>query len=220
MLTFNDPPQINDLQAFRSLLAKNGDLAKVAKFAVQIIKPGLLSTSRDLSSLCDTAELPGRAFHTNDVRYYGPTFQMPIQTVYNNMTVSFLCRDKFWERQFFDAWMNQMNPKSTYDFSYRDGYCAATFDIFQFSEAAISNTQMVAKYVMSLRKAYPINVNPMPLSWASEDIHRLQVTFAYTDWVSPVDIKDEKNLTKYDLTPGKIITNGSVLGSIKANITV
>lgn len=213
MLSFPDTPQVNNIHGFRALAAKHGDFAKVARYVVQIVKPGASDMARDLSFLCDNAELPGRAFHTNDVRYYGPTFQMPFQSVYTMSNLTFLCRDRFWERQFFDLWMNQINPKSTYDFTYRDQYCSS-INIFQLSEAAKSNREMEARYTMTLRKAYPINVNPMPLSWASEDIHRLQVTFSYVDWVTHNDANDEGLSQTFKLVPGEIVSSGKVLGSI------
>ncbi len=212
----SDAPQLNNLNEFRSLLGAHGDLAKVCKFGVQITKDIALDFMRDLAFLCSDAELPGRAIRTADIRYYGPTFAMPFQTEYNTINLTFICRNEFWERQFFDLWMGQINPKSTYDFEYRDNYCASGFDIFQFSEVGNENLEMDAKYVMSLRKAYPIAVNPQPLSWAVDDFHRLIVTFAYTDWISGADDliskRDDKKFNIID-EPGTELVRGSVLGS-------
>lgn len=42
-------------------------------------------------------------------------------------------------------------------------------------------------YSVSLKQAFPVTVNAMTLNWASDDIHRLTVTFKYDRWVDVTD---------------------------------
>lgn len=39
-------------------------------------------------------------------------------------------------------------------------------------------------FEMKLIEAYPIQIAPLPLNWASDDLHRLSVTFAYNRYES------------------------------------
>jgi hypothetical protein len=121
-----------------SNMGNNGGLAKSARFAVFITIPtGLMGTwknmGRELVYLCEAAELPGRGFMSLDVRYYGPNQKLPFQTQYEDTTMTFLCRSESYERQFFDEWMESINPTNTFDFNYRSDY-ETTIEIMQFAE--------------------------------------------------------------------------------------
>jgi hypothetical protein len=77
---------------------------------------------RELPYLCEVAEIPRRGFMNMDVRYYGPNEKLPFLTQYEDMNLTFLCRNKSYERQFFDDWMSIINPTNTFDFNYRESY--------------------------------------------------------------------------------------------------
>ena len=57
------------------------------------------SMSRYLALQCEAAELPGKTFQTADVKVYGPTFKVPYQTQYSDMSLTFLCTNEFYERK-------------------------------------------------------------------------------------------------------------------------
>lgn len=146
---------------------------------------------RDLTYLCEAAEIPGRGFMSSDLRYYGPSFKIPYQSSYEDINMTFLVRDRFEERRFFDNWMEIINPSTNYDFEYRRNYLGE-IHIFQMSDIAatvesqtpgddpVKNSQR--RYAIALRKAYPVLVNPQPMTWADDNFHRLTVTFTYTRW--------------------------------------
>lgn len=209
MATYNiqNTPQINDLNDARSLLAAGNDVAKVARFAVTIDSVGGIITTRELTFLCEAAEFPGRALTTDDIRYYGPSFKMPSKSEYTDINLTFICRQQMREKEFFDAWMEFINPKDRYDFEYRDNY-TTPIHIWQFSDIG---PPLKATYKVTLRKAFPINVNPMGMNWAEDNFHRLQVTFAYTDWVTGAGY--ERNAPSFELAPNTTRTGGSILGS-------
>jgi len=114
-----------DMQKFRAISAAAGGPAKSNRFVIQITGgPSVLSNDikGDLSFLCEATELPGRGFMSTDIRYYGPNFKAPYQSVYEDLNLTFICRDEFYEREFFDNWLNFINPVSSFNFSCEDSY--------------------------------------------------------------------------------------------------
>lgn len=175
--TIANAPRLSNIHDFRSTSAKDGDFAKSTRFAVQIGR--IAGVFSDLIYLCESAEMPGRSFSLQDYRYYGPNFKLPTTSEYSDINFTFLVRDKMREKELFDNWMAYINPKNTYDFRFLKDY-STDISIFQFSEVRDKG----ASYKATLRRAYPINVQSMPLSWIDENVHRLQVTFTFTDWVT------------------------------------
>ena len=140
MPSFNitNPPTIMDMNNAFQIMDNYGGLAKSCRFVVRInglnnITSGAKSIIPDFQYLCETADLPGRGFVSADIRYYGPNFKMPVQTQYEDINFTFLCRNQSLEREFFDDWMDYMNPNTSFDFKYRDQY-STTIDVFQISE--------------------------------------------------------------------------------------
>lgn len=178
-----------------SALSDDGGLNKSARFAVRLSLPiGLMGEwnkkgiADELVYLCEAAEMPGRAFMSVDARYYGPNQKLPYQTQYEDTTMTFLCRADSQERKFFDDWMELINPSNSFDFQYRVNY-ATTIDIFQLSELESKIRSQAGKvqssYLVRLEDAYPININPQPMTWADDQYLRLAVTFTYFRWYRP-----------------------------------
>ena len=206
MATFkiDNQPTLLTMNDFRSQSSRQGGLAKSCKFAVQILPSG---TSSFLTSagyggdfmgqftyLCESAEFPGRGFNMADMRYYGPSFKVPYQADYQETAMTFLCRNESIERQFFDDWMEIINPTDTFDFAYKDDY-KCQINMFQFSdvERNSSKTEPVATYVWTLHDAWPVLVSPQPVTWADDNFQRLAISFSYTKWTRPN--KDKKSGT-------------------------
>jgi hypothetical protein len=191
LVSFSNPPENSgSLDQHRSVALPG--YAKNCRFAVRMSLPPRFFADRigggtaqaglvhDLTYLCEAAEYAGRSFQTVDARYYGPAFKMPYQSVYNDMNLTFMCRNGMKEKKFFDYWHNQVNPNSSYDFEYRDNYCT-DINIYAFDEAGVAN------YQQSLVKAWPLIVNPIQTTWADDQITRLNVTFTYQDYKTKDD---------------------------------
>ena len=210
----NAPTQvaINDM-----LSALNGQdqVTKGCRFIVRIKPQGLLGRlsyfndiSKTMIFACDAAEFPGRGFQVSEMRYYGPKQMMPSNTTYGDgVTLSFLVRSKTFERQFFDDWMDIINPPTTFHFKYPADYYS-TVEIFHYAEfgkegsgtggakvptnirgnasPAIKYDPQVL-YGWELRKAWPTMIAPQQVTWADTDVLRLQVTFAFKYWVRQGD---------------------------------
>lgn len=182
-------PERLDLSTFRSYINDFGGPAQACRFGVRILPQGdtLLSIIQseddsavinDLFYLCESAEYPGRGFMNIDNRHYGPNFKLPYQSVYEDITLTFLCRGDSRERQFFDNWQYLINPTQSFNFSYRTEY-RSQIEVYQIDEHNVST------YQYKLHEAYPVLVNSQQLTWADDQFLRLSVTFTYTWWTRP-----------------------------------
>ncbi len=155
------------------------ELARPNKFDVFIPIPvGLapyLTVSRALNYRCESTDLPGRAIATTTQKIYGPEEKFPYQTTYNDISLTFICTDKMEEKNFFDAWLEYINPSVTFNFKYKEKY-AVNLRINQY------DVRNRVSYSVDLVEAFPIGINEMPLDWSSDGYHKLTVTFAYTKW--------------------------------------
>ena len=182
----SNPPRNLRMSDIEAAINGAGPLAKSCRFAVMITPTTNLSVPNDLMYMCESVEFPGRGFDVTQIRYYGPSQVMPNNTMYNTANMQFLCRTMSPERQFFDDWMDYINPTTNFNFEYPDNYYASV-NIYQFAEygADTKATDPIATYGWKLHKAWPTLVNPQQVTWADGDILRLQVTFAYKYWDRP-----------------------------------
>lgn len=141
---------------------------------------GNATFSRYLSLQCEAAELPGRSLVTQDIKIYGPTYKVPYQTQYQEISLTFLCTNDFYERKFFDRWLECIHPSDTNNLRYPKGLNGGVGDgymtditISQYDE---STTQI---YRLKLNDAFPTTIASQQLTWSDDTFHRLQVQFAY-----------------------------------------
>ena len=131
--------------------------------------------SRYLALQCETAELPGRTLQTQDVKIYGPTFKVPYQTQYNEITLTFLSTNDFWERKLFDRWIEAIHPSDTNNMRYPKGpqTYMTPIKIIQYDEF------IKQIYAVELIDAYPIGVAAQQLSWSEDGFHRVKIGRAH-----------------------------------------
>jgi len=157
----------------------NTELARPNKFDVNIPVPlGLIpyrGTSRMLTMRCENAELPGRTIATTTAKIYGVEEKFPYMTSFNDMSLTFIVSDDMKEKKFFDAWLDWINPNTSYNVKYKQDYSVA-LRVNQY------NVKNQVSYSVDLIDAFPIAVNQMDLNWSSDGYHKLTVTFAYTSW--------------------------------------
>jgi len=132
--------------------------------------------SRYLALQCETAELPGRTLMTHEAKVYGPTYKVPYQSQYNEMTLTFLCTNEFWERKLFDRWIEAIMPSDTNNMRYAKDEATrymTPIKVIQYDDF------IKQIYAVELIDAFPIGVSAQPLSWSEDGFHRLSVQFAY-----------------------------------------
>jgi len=197
MAVVSGAPNLKSMQDFRSTIGNGRDMSKISRFLVRI---GRFANDEEMMYMCDSAEIPGRTLETFPVRYYGPQFKLPNNSAYTDINLNFIVRDTMIEKEKFDQWMQYIHPKNTYDFKFLNQY-SCDIDIYQYSEIQ----GIGATYQCTLTRAYPIAINPMQTNWAEEGIHRLQVSFSYTDWVT----FEEKQLNQASIVTNSAAQTGS-----------
>ena len=134
------------------------------------------SLSRYLALQCETAELPGRTLLTQDAKVYGPTFKVPYQSQYNDISLGFICTNDFYERKLFDRWIEAIHPSDTNNLRFPKGNGTR----YMCNITIIQYDDFIKKiYSVQLVDAFPIGVAAQPLSWSEDNFHRLSVQFAY-----------------------------------------
>jgi hypothetical protein len=173
-------PEIFSISNFISKVNQTS-LAKSNKFVVEFGVPsGVLFTPQrgdvaDLTYFCESVEFPGRSFATSDMRLYGPTFKSPTMSSYSEVNLTLLCDADLMQKRTFDTWMDYINPKSSFDFNYREDYVTDVI-ISQLDDAG------TISYSSILRECYPLSVNSLTGNWADDNFHRLQVSLTYRYW--------------------------------------
>ena len=142
------------------------------------------SISRYLSLQCDTAELPGKTLQTADIKIYGPTYKIPYQKQYNDISLSFICTNDFYERKLFDTWIDAIMPGSTNNLRYAkddETRYMTNIQILQYDDF------IKQIYSVKLLDAFPIGVAAQPLAWSDDGYHRLTVQFSYQKYETIYD---------------------------------
>jgi len=168
------------------------DLARPSRFDVTIFPPNALSfyygitqSGPGLNLRCENANLPGRTFGTVEQKFgSNPSLRFPIHSTYNDMDLTFAVSGDMSERNFFDIWLEYINPTTSFDFSYKLGSNNVAGDGFAAPYIIVSQYDLKNNltYAVQLYNAYPISVNQMDLDWSTDTYHKLTVVFAYDYW--------------------------------------
>ena len=135
--------------------------------------------SRYLSLQCEAAELPGRTLQTTERKIYGPSIKIPYQTQFQDITLTFISTNDFYERKLFEKWLESIMPLDTNNLRYPDDSSSryiTKITIMQYDEF------VKQVYAVNLIDAFPIGIAAQQLSWSDDNIHRLSVQFAYTKY--------------------------------------
>ena len=125
---------IFSIDNFRSKINSFGGLQKTNRFYVEVFSPKWTTDVMDrLKFLCEAAELPGKTLLTSDAKIYGPAYKVATGTVFNEITLTFLCSNDMREKLQFDLWLNSIQDPRTFNMQYRDSY-VGTVSIIALSE--------------------------------------------------------------------------------------
>jgi hypothetical protein len=164
---------------YHAALNKRG-VAKASYFEVKI--HGIdLPTERDMIFRAETAELPGRTLSTNEHRIYGPIRKIPYASTYTDTSVTILCSRDLSEKVYFENWQNLIHNHQTdpgggqYNLGYYNDYIKSVL-ISTYDEQGMTTSEH------TFNEAYPVGIAPISLSWSSDELIKLQITFAYKDY--------------------------------------
>jgi hypothetical protein len=186
-MTFN----VNNLL---SSINKTG-VAKTSHFEVQITGAGDASLEQGMMSRVDTCELPGRSLMTAEHKFsnYGPLNKVPYggQT-YTDATMSIIMSEDMREKEYFEVWQNKIVNTGAFESGSGQsdfyGYVQSKFNTKYFDDYL--GTITIRQYgsagnlrsIYTLNEAYPIIINPVSMSWATDEVAKLNVTFAYRNY--------------------------------------
>lgn len=139
-------------------------------------------------SLCaERAELPGRQFATTDHTMYGTKVKMPYATLYDDLSLSFLCTNIMAQRMFFDAWQGYIhNPYNNYMRYYKDYTARIIVAKLDNSASFTGLLSLATTYIFD--QCYPVTIQSQELSYENgNDYLKLTVQFAYKKWSTPLD---------------------------------
>ena len=180
-----------NVNTFRSNITgeNSNEVAKQSHFEMWLSLPKKTLLSDDAKSAfgplrfrIDTAEFPGRSIISSEYKQtgYGLTSKVGYGVVYPDVNISMICDSKLNEKKLFTSWQNlivgnhnrQQNIRSHQSIGYYSDYISDVL-IVQYDQ------QGIPTYAITLREAYPIIINSLPLNWSSEEFHKLNVQFSY-----------------------------------------
>lgn len=169
---------------FLSDLGGNLQPAKSSLYNVKIFLPPIFATLpkkqsiESLSMLCESAEMPGKSFTTENVRIYGPGYNVPYLTTYQTIALTFLCTNIHTERLIFDLWMDSIINPVTNNVRFQQGrsngngyICPIQIVQYDLQEKEI--------YKVELIDSFPTSIAPQQLAWQDDGFQRLSVNFLY-----------------------------------------
>lgn len=135
----------------------------------------IINDPRDISLLCETAQLPGRNISTNEYFTNMKARKMPYSYINDDVSFTFLLTGDYYIKDVFDGWINKIVNKENKTLNYKDNFVSEV-------EIQQLNDQNIPVYSCKLLKAFPVTVSSVDLSNSGSDVSRVTITFAYDDW--------------------------------------
>jgi len=188
---------MSSVREITEMLNTYSDLQRQSRFKVFFsskIPNFALDKIRDLSLTCEAVDIPGRVFNTFDYRTYGPVVKFPTQSFFGEVTCTFFCKGNLKysnytglpEKRIFEDWMNYINPYPSsrgnkpdipyHNFKYKDNYSADM-------QIVCYGVDHKPSYQIDLINSFPTTVSPVSMTWTSEEVARVAVTFSYDYFV-------------------------------------
>lgn len=160
--------------------------ARADKFEMLITSPLALNGTTNpigLNLKIEATELPGRSAMTSDHKHYGAVRKIPYNVNYLDLSATVLVSEDYREVEYFNAWQDLVvGSHRNYNVAYSDFFNVGYYDDFVSPSVQIrvfDQNNPTPRKVYELVEAYPLTVNPISLAWASQDVVKLQVQFAY-----------------------------------------
>lgn len=161
--------------------------------------PGLIGNNqpngRELSTLCNAAQLPGRQVLTMNVTRGLEMQKMPNGYAVDDVTLSFHLLNDYGVKNYFDEWYSTIINENK-DVNYKDTYVRSV-KIHQLRKPILGRTATFGPistnlelgggsvYTVELKDAFPTTLSGIELSDdATDAVMKFSVQLSYTDWES------------------------------------
>lgn len=165
---------ISDLQA---KISERGGLARSNLFGITFTGPASVNPDIYLvNAICESVSLPGRSISTNEHGTWKHATKHPYTFINDDVTMTFLVTNDFYIKRLMDNWMRSVINDENGVVYYKKQYA---------SDIIITNLDLKGNmvYKTTLQGAFPIQINAIELSNASEnELIRLSVTFTYENF--------------------------------------
>lgn len=184
-----------NIETFIAEHGKRNGFMRANRFEIKLTPPvGILQQSADLprslSFWCSSVQIPGYQFITHDVRRYsyGTNESRPFAPNFEPIQLNFYSDGNGEVLDFWHRWMEYIMPhdmsaginnNNAYLLKYKDDY-VTDMQITYYKETGepIKN--------VTVRSAFPININSIPLSWAEQNTFvNFAVFIDFLDWYIP-----------------------------------
>lgn len=138
----------------------------------------ILNGNKTIDVMCHTAQLPSKRLLTTGYNNLLLPKQLPYFVEYDEITFTFYCDTEYSVRDYFDIWFDTVFNTHSKTVNYYNEY-VSNINIYTL------DTEGNINYGVVLEEAYPIAINEVELSYASQnEIQEISVTFAYKKWYS------------------------------------
>lgn len=196
---------------FLANVQKHGGIAKANKFLVHGFSGEFINNLsqtdsdlreklRDMKFYCDIVALPGRNLATSPFRSGSITREyIHSNNFAGTMNLNFTLTDDMFVKDFFDKWQDTIlplteNKKSHQNIAKYPKDYSCNFQISKLTNDLVERpaTRSIVLvetitfgdyiYTVKLRDAFPKNVNPIQLSFSSQENLKLSVELAFSSW--------------------------------------
>jgi hypothetical protein len=127
---------------------------------------------RDISLLCESCSIPGRAIQTADYDRHGLDEKGPTGLIFDDVTMSFIVTQDFYTYKLFERWQDLIIDHGSYTASYRSDYVSdVIINILDEKNFPAQGIRLV--------DAYPVATSAIELNHSAEEYARISVTLTY-----------------------------------------
>ncbi len=175
---------------FLQNLKQHNETARTDKFDVMMTPPAFVANyagispataARGFKLQCEISELPGRDIQMTEYTIHAFIQRVPHMNHFGAANFTFICTGDFWEKKFFDAWIDSMIPVATGLVNYPlDPNNQRQYE----TDIYINQYDMTGEaiYGATIIDAAPVSVGVLNQSWDNDSIHRLNVSFQFRKW--------------------------------------
>ena len=187
---------MSTIDTLKSVVGKRGGFARANRFNVMFTPPtqsllnlspsaiigvlaggqsvkSLISDPRDISLLCQGANIPGRQITTLDYQAEKQVVPIPYAVIDEDVTLKFLMTSDYYIKRMMDDWVSSIVNLESYQVGYKKDFACDV--IIQQLDA-----ENVPVYGVKLINAFPTSVSGIELDQAQESAAmELSVTMSY-----------------------------------------
>lgn len=176
-----------NIDEFTSVIQRRGGLQSPNRYSIRIQSPlsGVADVENDIPLLAETVSFAGRSIATSDYKTYGPVIKIGRESIYSDLSITFILTNDMELKTYFDKWMNQIQNDTTFNPNYYDDYVGNIFigQLKVHEEAKILQGKANSSefsYAQQIEGAFPTAVADIQLGHSENNTYgKLQVTFTY-----------------------------------------